>query len=375
MPIIPKGKIMYRYVNPKAIENKKLCKRIELAAKRVYERIKSIDLKQIGISEYNQRYLGQTLAYPESIFQRYSYLLSLAISDDITPIEDFVLVDYGGGSGLLSLLACESGFGTVIYNDIYDVSCNDIQKLSKAIDVQIKDFVCGDIDELITYLKAHSVNINAVVSYDVIEHIYDVEGYLQKLRLLSNSSYRIVMGSGANIKNPSYRRIAMKGHLECEYEDRKKEWGHKERDSLKSYFDVRKQIISRYDSKIEGKEVERLAKRTRGLIQHDIEKCVDEYKKTGNISYRPKHPTNTCDPYTGNWAENLMETEWLESILRESSCNVKILSGFWETTGPTVTRHINKIKNKIIKHLGSKALCLSPYYVVCANYCADGTFN
>lgn len=358
---------MYRYVNPKIIENKKLCKRFELAARSVYERINSIDLKQIGISEYNQRYLGQTLAHPESIFQRYSYLLSLALSDHITPIENFVLVDYGGGSGLLSLLACESGFKSVIYNDIYDVSCNDIQKLSKAINVQVKDFICGDIDELITYLKTNFVNINALVSYDVIEHIYDVEGYLQKLRLLSNSSFRIVMASGANIKNLSYRRIAMKGHLECEYKDRKKEWGHKERDSLKSYFDIRKEIISRYDPKLQCKEVERLTKLTRGLIKRDIEKCIDEYKEIKDISYRPQHPTNTCDPYTGNWAENLMETERLEDILRDESFSVKILSGFWESTGHPVTLPIKRIKNQIIKYFGRKALCISPYYIVYAN--------
>ena len=244
----------------------------------------------------------------------------------------------------------------------------NIQKLSKAIDVHIEDFVCGDIGELISYLKTNSITINAAVSYDVIEHIYDIKDYLEKLRLLSNSSFRIVFGSGANIKNRSYRRKAMKGHLECEYKDRQLKWGHKERDSLESYFNIRKEIISHYDPGIEQNEVKKLAKLTRGLIQNDIEKSVDEYREKGDISYRPQHSTNTCDPYTGNWAEHLMDTEWLKRILIKRGFDVKILSGFWVNPGKFDMRIINNLKNKIIKYLGRKALFISPYYVLYADY-------
>jgi hypothetical protein len=46
-----------------------------------------------------------------------------------------------------------------------------------------------------------------------------------------------------------------------------------------------------------------LAKKTRGLMKDDIEKLVEEYIASGKITYQPDHPTNTCDPYTGNWAD------------------------------------------------------------------------
>ena len=345
----------------------RLNNRLEKAGKRLYEKIRKIDLIEIGISEYNQKYLKQILGNIESTLQRYSYLLSLSLKNAKKSIEEFVLVDYGGGSGLLSMLAVETGIGKVIYNDIYDISCIDIQKLSRAAKINIADFVCGDISELISFLKKKSITINAVVSYDVIEHIYDIEEYFRKLRFLSTGPIRLVLASGANIQNLIYKRKIMKKQLMYEYEDRKLQWGHKERDTLKSYFSIRKEIISKLEPKLDAVKVKKLAYFTRGLIQHDIEKYLKEYKKRNDISYRPEHPTNTCDPYTGNWAEHLMKTHWLEKILKDEGFNVKILSGFWDTTGKLHTRIIKKIQNRIIRNYGRKALFLSPYYVIYAN--------
>jgi len=75
------------------------------------------------------------------------------------------LVDYGGGSGLLSFLALEAGIGTVIYNDIYDVSCEDARKLGQALHLPLSRIVCGDVDELVSYLRKEKINVNAIVSY------------------------------------------------------------------------------------------------------------------------------------------------------------------------------------------------------------------
>ena len=360
----------YFYSNIKLQEEVSLLSEINQAAEKLHEKLIKLDLKQLGISEYNQMYWGNKLNNFVGVLQLYTYLLILALVGRKVPLEEFVFVDYGGGSGVLSLLAKELGIGRVIYNDIYDVSCNDAKKISRATNIDIDDYVCGDIDILINYLRKESLSIDAISSYDVIEHIYDIEAYLRKLHFLSqtNTSYRVVFGSGANIKNPLYVRGLRKFQLDCEYKEREKKWGHKERDSLKSYLEIRKEIINKYNSSLTSQEVETIAKLTRGLMKHDIEKCLDEFKTTGRISYKPDHPTNTCDPNTGNWAEHLMETEWLENILINEGFQVKILSGYYGYTDVVYKRAIRNLLNIGIKVLRKNALFLAPYYIVYADY-------
>lgn len=357
---------MNKYLNTAAIENNNIHETLKLAVKRLLIKIRKIDLNRIGISEYNQKYINQILASPENILQRYSYLLELALKNTKNWNKNFALVDYGGGSGLLSLLAVEAGIRTVIYNDIYEISCDDIKKLSQALEIKISDFVCGDIDRLISFVHKSLITIDAVVSYDVIEHIYDIEGYLKKLQLLSKSPIRLVFGSGANIKNLFYKPKIMKKHRMCEYQDRKWYKGHKGRDTLKGYFKVRKEIISKYEPKLNEAEIQRLAYLTRGLIKNDIEKYIDEFKLKKNISYRPNHPTNTCDPYTGNWAEHLMDTDWLKNILIKEGFKAKILCGLYDNDGKFFIKLLKKIQNFFIKYFASKALIISPYYIVYA---------
>ena len=366
----------YFYNETKPVKDHDILFLINQAAERLHKKFTQIDLKQLNISEYNQSYLTGKLQNPIGMLQHYSYLLALTLTSVKQPLSQVVLIDYGGGSGVLSLLAQELGIGIVIYNDIYDVSCQDIKILAKVFELDIADFVCGDIDELIIYLNKQSISINAIISSDVIEHIYDIENYLRKLHLLSNSSFSLVFSSTANSKNPILRWQLKKQHIKCEYKNRELKWGHKERDTLRSYFEIRKEIISNYHSELSSEIVENIAKSTRGLIKQNIEKCVDEYIKDGKISYKPDHPTNTCDPYTGNWVEHLMNTKWLENILRNEVFEVKILSGYWKNSNHILQRLITELLNLGIKYLGTKALYIAPYYIVCAEYDTEKTdFN
>jgi len=350
-----------------------LLSQINSAASRLHKKLISLlDLKSLGISEFNQRCLGDKLANPIGTLQCCTYLLALSLDGNNFPLQEFAFVDYGGGSGVLSLLAKELGIGRVIYSDIHDVQCNDAKIIARATGINVDHYVCGDIDELIAYVDNRSLSINAISSYDVIEHIYDIEAYLKKLHCLCrNQSLRVVFGSGANIKNPLIARRLRKAQLRSEYEDQEKTWGHHcERDSLRSCLSLRKEIIANYDPTLGREEIEEIGKNTRGLFKCDIEKCVDEYKATGRVSYRPKDPTNTCDPYTGNWSEHLMEPEWLESILKDGGFNVKILNGYYayNSKDSLIKRHAKNVLNMLIQWSGRRGLTISNYYVLCADY-------
>lgn len=69
-------------------------------------------------------------------------------------------------------------------------------------------------------------------------------------------------------------RKVQEQHLEVEYLDREKSWGHHERDSLRAFLNVRRDIISEYASDLTVEQVDLLARSTRGLIRCDIESCV-----------------------------------------------------------------------------------------------------
>ncbi len=350
------------------IESKQLLDQIAFAQICLYNKLINLDIKSLNISEYNQQCLGGKIAILKGILELYGRLLYLCLNNSRISPENFVLVDYGGGSGVISFLAAEMGIGTVIYNDIYDVSCTDVGCLSNALGLKLDHIVCGDVGELVSDVQENSIHVNAITSYDVLEHIYDVESHFKKLSCLSDRKFRIVYASGANIENPRHVRIVKKKQIESEYKNRDKKWGHKERDSLQAFLNVRRNIISAYAPDLSFEVVEQLACSTRGLIQRDIEKCVDEFRLQGSIAYHIEHPTNTCDPYTGNWCEHLMDLEWLEQIIKNAGFSVEIMTGRCNTSGSLLKRGVRMFLNAMIQLLGRRGMFIAPYYVVYADF-------
>lgn len=339
---------------------------IHAATLYLHQKLSNLSVSSLGISPYNQRYLKEKIGMLDAIMDIYSRQLYLVLKDYTSDLKDFVLVDYGGGSGIFSLLAKEVGIGTVIYNDIYDVSCADIRKTSKALNITIDHIVCGDTDALIAYLQQHSISINAIASFDVIEHIYNIEEHFEKLSHLQGNPFTLVYGSGANPENPWKVKAITKIQIADEHKELTKTWGHKERDTLQSFLAVRKDIISSYAPQMNTSDIEYLAKTTRGLIKEDIEKSVDEFLAKGAISFKMEHPTNTCDPLTGNWSEHLIDLNWLERYLQNLGFSVGVLPGYYPINGPWINRGIKFIVNVWIKIKKRKGMRLAPYFWVAA---------
>ncbi|WP_292491225.1 hypothetical protein [Methanoculleus sp. 10] len=345
-----------------------LIQEISLAKERLHKKLLALDIGSLGITEYNQRYLGDKLENIGGQLDLYGYLLRLCLSNNSLSVQQSAFVDYGGGSGILSLLAKELGIAKVIYNDIYDGSCNDVGILSNALGLPLDSIICGDVEDLISFVQGNSLTINSMASYDVLEHLYDVKDHFNKLASLQEDYFRIVYASGANIKNPRIVRYLQKQQVRAEHESREKMWGHKERDSLSAYYDMRKEIITSHASGLDSDEIERIARATRGLMTSDIIACVDEYLHQGYISYSNDHPTNTCDPSTGNWCEHLMETEWLEGILKESGYSVEIMSGYYHCSRSLSLpkRIICSLLDNLIHLLGRRGLFVAPYFIIFA---------
>ena len=343
---------------------------LDAAAARLAGKLTRLDLDAAGVSDYIKRYARAHVAHLRQTLQRYTYLLAWALTGQDTPPADLAILDYGGGCGILSMLAKEAGLGTVVYTDIYDVSCRDARTLARAVGCEAEHYVEGDINTIIGFAQKNRLRCDAVVSYDVLEHIYDVEAFLRRLGALSSGRLTAVLASAANPVNPKVVRRLQAGHREREFNDRERTEGHKERDALRAYLSARKEIIAQHAPALSPEEVDRLASATRELIKADIEACVDAYVATGRIPRQPGHPTNTCDPYTGNWAEHLMDLDVLTRALAESGFRVRVLGGYHTDTEAAVIgrrkRFERLFQNLLVSGLGRRGLRFAPFFTLYA---------
>ena len=338
---------------------------INSAAIRLFDKLRALDVEALDISDYNKRYFGGKLVNLTASLQLYSYILAWSLADTNTSLNKFTFLDYGGGSGMLSLLAKEVNIGTVIYNDIYDVSCKDARVLAKSVGNEVDYYVNGDIDDVISFLVNKNAKCDAIASYDVIEHIYDIEYFLRRLKHFPNGSLTVCMSSSANIFFKRYTKKIMKEQYEVEHHDREKELGHKERDTTRAYLKIRREMILEYtNKKLNENEVERLAAVTRGMMHSDILKCVNMYLKTKQFPKELDHPTNTCDPYTGNWMEHLMNPYKLKDILSKESFDVEILGGYRGSSKSIKKRVLRKLGNVAIYLLGKQGLFIAPFFTI-----------
>jgi 2-polyprenyl-3-methyl-5-hydroxy-6-metoxy-1,4-benzoquinol methylase len=339
------------------------------SAIRLENKLSSVDVNKLEISEYNKRYFGDYIRTKEKRLmnlQKYCYILSWVLSGVNKPKDKVVFMDHGGGHGLMSLLAMEHGVGMVVYSDIYSVSAEDAQKIGKSLGLEADIYIPGEIDDVIQYLNKNMIECDAVASYDVIEHIYNIDDFLKKLHLLSSGNMSIFMASAANERNPyiDYKLKSM--HRVFEYRDREKKYGRKPTDATQAIIDLRREIIVKYYPKLSSIEVENLTKLTRGLVVSDIRIAVDEYIETGICPYKPLHPTNTCDPYTGNWFEHLMNPDQLTRVLSASGFNSKIICGYYSSPNNIAVHFIKTILNLVIGVMGKKGLFFAPYFVLMA---------
>ena len=348
--------------------NKELLEEIDSASKSLFRKLKTTRLDQLDVSSYSKRYFGNYLADLTYTLQLYSHILSVALAYPEMPLSRFALLDYGGGCGMLSLLARESGVGTVVYNDLYGSTCRDAEVIGQKLGNPADAYIQGDIDEVVRFLQSHGLGCSAVASHDVIEHIYDVESFIRQLPLLSNGPMSVTMTSGANIRNLRIRRMLMAKQVDIEYHDKDKRSPTIISDCVKSYLSMRREIIINHarsmNREMAESEIEALARCTRGLIKADICKAVDVYLEKRVLPKQLRHPTNTCDPDNGNWCEQLLDHSYLKRLLSDAGFRVKILSGYYGRGTNPVKRRVKKLLNIGIRVLGGQGIRLAPFFTL-----------
>lgn len=340
---------------------------IELSERKfdeLHTKLQSLKLSDLPISDYNKRYLGEHIDDYKKASWFLSHIFMLVMEKNVE-LAKLTIIDYGGGSGLLSYYAKLLGVGTVIYNDIYGVSCTDVAIISEKLGIKIDYIVEGDIEHVIEFTQEKKINIDFVIANDVIEHIYDVNKWFSRVKNLPSNELRLICTSHANPYNPLINRKLSKLQQNAEFKARNKQWGHKDRDSLNSFYEIRKQIIKKQLPDVDRKTLDELSLVTRGLMENDIQQEVLVFKQNGQTNYKPNHKTNTCDPYTGNWIEQLIDLKQLNKDTDEMGYKSQISKGFYiNTKGGFIVSRTKIIVNYLTNLLGFGGFYLAPYYIV-----------
>ncbi|MCO5253451.1 MAG: class I SAM-dependent methyltransferase [Bacteroidetes bacterium] len=280
--------------------------------------------------EYVQRLLHElpyrTMIY-RSIFEEVFKHIKLQRTE-------LTVVDYGGGTGLLSCYAKWIGIGNVIYMDIFEQSCHDAQKIADKLGLRADSYVQGDINALNTH-------IDALVSTDVIEHIYDLTGFFQSCYQLNQNLVQVHV-TGANPYNSIIRKRLMALQIRNENEFHAPPKGAKQMDDYRAYKNIRKIYIQeRFGTQLTENEINELVSLTRGRNFDDLQTLLETYLQTKIYPQSISHPTNTCDPNTGNWSERLITQEEMDAFSVKSAW-----ASNYESLGFN-TRQPNWLKNFI----------------------------
>lgn len=241
-------------------------------------------------------------------------------------------------------------------------------RLHAALGREADHYVIGDIERLVDYMSEMDISCDVLASINVIEHIYDIEHFLSNLGSLSRGAMKVALFSVANPFNPARKLQMTRKQRRAETAGSQPGYGHKERDTTEAFLSVRLRIIRDFldgqASQFPFEEVEQLARGTRGMAENDIRSVVARYLATRELPPGPAHPTNTCDPYTGNWVERLMDLDLLARRLGEAGFSSQVLCGYYSSAHPAV-RLLARPLNVVIRFLGDRwGLAVAPSYVV-----------
>ncbi|MDH3381936.1 MAG: hypothetical protein OEL54_04480, partial [Flavobacteriaceae bacterium] len=84
--------------------------------------------------------------------------------------------------------------------------------------------------------------------------------------------------------------------------------------------------------------------------------------KTGIIKHKLSHPTNTCDPYTGNWTENLIHLEEFLKMLNQIGFKAEIENNKYVLSNSLIKDFFKLFLNSFMFFVRKENLLFSPTY-------------
>ena len=358
----------YCYPHQEARFGRVLFDRLNGTAHKFVGKIGALPEKIPGMSDYGGQYLQDHRGVITHSMGVITQLIGEAMRGRAEKVGELVLLDLGAGIGLMSHFAVMMGFKKVIAADIFEPSVRDAAVLGSALGLNPQAMLVGDFDAVEAQLGAEGRAIDAMVLADVIEHIYDVPRFFDRLEQFGSSRFRAIMSTVSNRMNPAILRTLRRKQRNVELVDREPPPGHKPSDSLKSYRRVRMEIVEEHaGGRLNASQVNRLAGLTRGLMKQDIIAAVDAFLTTGREPRPIEDPTDTCDPLTGNWCEHLHHPPQLANDLQRRGFETTLLPQVYALKGNgSVSDRVKSAINAVAARAGDRGLHLARGYCIVA---------
>jgi len=296
-------------------ETDDLSRRLNSNANDLLKRLQSLDVDSLQLPFYCQEYFKSS--HSTRLFfsiQTSARLLYRACQFCDKKPGDICIMDYGAGVGSLYLLAGMSGFKKVIYNDHLEDWKYSAEKIATAIGISIDEYIVGDIDVTLNYIKAKNIELNLVVSRNVLEHIYKPGNFFAAIKKYFPDCI-VFSSTTANAANPASVLKHQRWHAKWE----------------KEFLQQRMKIIRERINGMDEQEATELAKATRGLAMDDLDRAIEDYRVSRKLPQMDITGSNTCDPANGVWFENLLPfSEWRQ-IISKAGFNPSFQAGFWDT--------------------------------------------
>lgn len=331
-----------------------LSRLINEKARELYQKNRDIPLETLSLPGISDYYFKKNHnSRPFFSIQTAAELLYRSIRLKGKPVNEIVIMDYGAGIGNLYLLAKMIGCRFVIYNDIIEDMCLGAKTLAAYLGIHIDKYIHANHKGTLSILEQEQIQCDIILSRNVIEHIYDLQDFYSDIYRFQTDAL-LYFSTTANYHNPVNRVYHQYIHRKFE---------------KNQYGPQRKAIIKAKLPGLDDEELNKLTKATRGLALYDLNRALEQYEKSGKLPDPSRFGTNTCDPATGEWVENLLTNDQYRSIIEPIGYHLEIIPAFWDTHNSSVVKNVlGRTMNGLTRMLGEKSGLTSTAFIYIIAY-------
>ena len=277
------------------------------------EALRNINVDELPVSEYSKGALLRVLNASEYYLEIYRNSLEKVLTMcDMSP-DEMTIVDFGGGHGLLSILAKKLGFERAIYVDYNADALQTARLMSERLGASPDVMLQGDAGVLQQWCESNGVKPNALLAMDVIEHIYVLDEFFAELHTISDRLKMIF----TTASTPFNKRVERKLRRAMQEDELGTE-------TRKGFWQKRRDYIQELHSDMSEHELDYWADNTRGLKYEDVARAVESQSPNLLLD-----PDNTCDPATGSWTERILPIDDYRQLLMPYGFTLTVLPGHY----------------------------------------------